>query len=170
MTKITNSMKSFHLRVKTLYDIEKQLEIALPKMAEASTNPALKEGFMEHLEETKEQVRRLESIFEMIGQEPEKHQGQSIRGLISDGEEKIRADASNSMRDVMLAGAGRDVEHFEMACYMNAIEEARMLGMDDAVDMLELSLEEEVLADEKLSEAFEENLSIADAEDSDDEE
>ena len=57
MTQILNSKKSFHLRIKTLYDMEKQLEAALPKMAEAANNPELEEGFLTHLEETKEQSR-----------------------------------------------------------------------------------------------------------------
>ena len=161
MAKIMNTMKSFHLRIKTLYDIEKRLETALPKMAKAAANPELAAGFLAHLEETKEHSRRLEKIFEMIGAAPQKHAGETIRGLIADGNMKAKADAPDAVRDVMIAGAGRDVEHFEMACYMNAIEEAKGLGLDDVVALLEETLEEEVATDKKLEAAFKENLALA---------
>ena len=156
-----NSKKSFHLRIKTLYDIEKQLEAALPKMAEAASNPELEEGFLTHLEETKEQSRRLEKIFAMLNVSPEKHAGQTIRGLVADGDTMAKIEAPEALRDVMLAGAGRDVEHFEMACYMNAIEEAKALDMDEAVELLKMTLEEEIATDEKLETAFQENLKLA---------
>lgn len=161
MTKIMNPAKSFHLRIKTLYDIEKQLETALPKMADAASNPELEAGFLAHLEETKEHSKRLEKIFVMIDSTPEKHAGETIRGLIADGDSMAKADAPDALRDVMLAGAGRDVEHFEMACYMNAIEEAKGLGLDEAVKLLEMTLEEEIATDKKLANAFKENQLLA---------
>ena len=70
-TNVTDPQKGFQLSIKTLYDIEKQLEIALPKMADAANDPTLKQGFLDHLEETKEHSKRLEKIFEMIEEKEE---------------------------------------------------------------------------------------------------
>lgn len=159
-TNVTDLQKRFHLRVKTLYDIEKQLEIALPKMADAANDPTLKQGFLDHLEETKEHSKRLEKIFEMIEEKAEKHQGETIRGLLADGDALAAIEAPEALKDEMLAGAGRDVEHFEMASYMNAIEEAKGLSLDEAVKLLEISLGEEIGADEKLEKALKENLKL----------
>lgn len=161
MAKIMDVEKGFHLRVKTLYDIEKQLEVALPKMAEAATSPDLEKGLLLHLEETKEHSRRLEQIFAMLEVPPEKHAGDAIRGLISDGNSMAAAEAPDSLRDVLIAGAGRGVEHYEMACYLNAIEEAEGLGYTEAVELLETTLAEEVAAEERLEIAFTDNLLLA---------
>jgi len=161
MTKITDSMKGFHFRIKILYDIEKQLESALPKMAKAATNSELKSGFLSHLEETKEQSKRLEKIFTMIDASPRKHSGAAIRGLISDGKAVATVEAPDALKDALIAGAGRDVEHFEMAGYMNAIEEAKALQLTEAVELLQMTLAEEIVADEKLEAALKEALTLA---------
>jgi ferritin-like metal-binding protein YciE len=161
MTNISDPAKSFQLTIKTLYDIEKQLEIALPKMAEAAANEELVAGFEEHLKQTEDHSQRLEEIFEIIGAQPEKHAADAIRGLIADGRQIISTDAPAALKDALLAGAGRDVEHYEMACYMNAIEEARGLGLTEAVDLLEETLGEEKEADQKLTAAVKDNLKVA---------
>ncbi len=161
MAKIKNPTDSFVLKMKTLYDIEKQLEVALPKMAKAATNPDLIEGFNMHLEETKMHSERLEKIFEMIEEKPEKHPSEAIRGIIADAAAIIDTDAPAALKDAMLAGAGRTAEHFEMACYMTAIEEADYLDLSDAVDLLEETLEEEEAADDKLTIALKDNLEAA---------
>ena len=157
-TNVTDPQKGFQLSIKTLYDIEKQLEIALPKMADAANDPTLKQGFLDHLEETKEHSKRLEKIFEMIEEKAEKHQGETIRGLLADGDALAAIEAPEALKDEMLAGAGRNVEHFEMACYMNAIEEAKGLDLTDAVKLLEMTLADEIGADEKLEKAVKESL------------
>ncbi len=161
MTKIINSKKSFHLKVKTLYDIEKQLENALPKMAEAATDPELKDGFTTHLEETQMHSERLEQIFQLIDAEPERHASAGIKGIIEEGKTIIDADAPSAIKDAMLAGAARSAEHFEMACYLTAIEEAKGLEYDDVVALLTETLEEEEATDEKLSVAQANNLTLA---------
>ncbi|MBY0310284.1 DUF892 family protein [Patescibacteria group bacterium] len=161
MAKIIDTASAFYLRIKTLYDIEKQLEMALPKMAEAATNPELEAGLLAHLEETKEQSQRLEQIFGMLEMPPELQATETIRALIADGDTVASHSAPDELRDVLIAGAGREVEHYEMAVYMNAIEEAKGLGLDDAVALLELSLAEETEAEETLEKAFKDNLEIA---------
>src|SRR5436190_1359285 len=99
MTNISDPAKSFQLTIKTLYDIEKQLEIALPKMAEAAANEELVAGFEEHLKQTEDHSQRLEEIFEIIGAQPEKHAADAIRGLIADGRQIISTDAPAALKD-----------------------------------------------------------------------
>lgn len=161
MTKINDPVRAFHKTIKNLYDIEKQLEIALPKMAAAATDEELSTGFKDHLEETKGHIHRLEQIFKIIDAKPEKHAGNTIRGLIADGRMVISADAPAPLKDSMLAAAGRDVEHYEMACYMNAIQEAKGLELQSAVDLLEETLQEEKQADLKLADALKQKLQAA---------
>ncbi|MBX4201583.1 DUF892 family protein [Candidatus Saccharibacteria bacterium] len=161
MAQLTDSITGFNLEIKTLYDIEKQLEKALPRMAEAAINPELSEGFMEHLEETKEHANRLEKIFKLIGVPAQAHPSQSIKGLIADGDEIAASNGPEELRDALLAGAARGVEHFEMACYMNAIETAKQLELSEAVELLEDTLGEEEAADEKLKAAVIDNLQLA---------
>lgn len=161
MTKIDGPTTGFSFMLKTLYDTEKQLEEALPKMAKAAKNPVLAEGFKQHLAETKEQSRRLEKIFKMINLPVQKHAGKAIRGIISDADTIANADAPDKLKDAMLAGAGREAEHYEMTCYMSAIEEANTLDLTEAADLLEESLNEEEATDKKLEAAFKDNLKEA---------
>lgn len=161
MAKITDPSKAFHLKIKTLYDIEKQLEKALPKMAEAASNPDLAEGFETHLKETEEHSARLEKIFEMIGAAPERHASEGIKGIIADGEAIIATEAPEALKDAMLAGAARSAEHFEISCYTSAVEEAKALDLDEAADLLAETLDEEEATDEKLADAFEVSLEAA---------
>src|ERR1700712_5930454 len=134
MAKITSPLQGFQLKIKTLYDVEQQLESALPKMAAAATDAELAEGFEMHLKETKEHSKRLEQIFKMIDAPAEKHPSEAIRGLISDGNEIAGLEAPAELRDAMLAGAARAVENYEMACYAGAIEEAKALDLSEAED------------------------------------
>ena len=160
MTKITNGSKAFLIKIQSLYDIEKQLEKALPKMAKASTDPELIEGFLTHLEETKVHSERLEQIFEMMDASPKKTKCEGIRGIVEDGTWVMEAEASPALKDSMIAGAARYAEHYEMAGYMSAIEEATALGFDDAVELLTLTLGEEQQADKNLTRAQKTGLNM----------
>ena len=164
MTKIPSAAKAFLLKIQTLYDIEKQLEKALPKMAKLATNPDLVEGFKMHLEETKGHSERLEKIFELLDASPRKHASEAIRGLIADSSLIIETDTSDALRDAMLAGAARAVEHYEMACYEGAIEEAKTLAIGDAVILLSEILNDEEKTDKILAVAMKANLKLAAAE------
>jgi ferritin-like metal-binding protein YciE len=162
MAKITDATKAFTLKIQSLYDVEKQLEKALPKMAKASTDPELAEGFLAHLEETKGHSERLELIFEMLDASPKKTKSEGIRGIIEDGSWIIEeATAPDEIRDSMIAGAARYAEHYEMAGYMNAIEEAKLLGLTEVVELLSATLKEEENADKILAGAMKKALKAA---------
>ncbi len=161
MIKIINSTKSFEFKIKSLFDIEKQLVAVLPKMAKAATDEDLKDVFVTHLEETKMHIERLEQIFEILDMVPQGSASEGIQGIITEADMIINAEAPSAIKDAMLAGVARTVEHFEMVCYMGAIEEAKNLGYDDVADILSDTLDEEEATDKKLTTAFKDSLKIA---------
>lgn len=141
--------------VQMLYDIEKQLEIALPTMSAAATDPELEMGFLKHFEDTKMHTSRLEDIFRLLEADPEVQKGETIRGLVADAQVVAGSEAPESVRDALLAAAGRTVEHYEMACYSNAIAVAEQLELPEVVELLEETLAEEEASEAELTTALE---------------
>ena len=137
--------------IKDIYDAEKQLVKALPKMAKAASNADLKQGFMNHLEETKNHVTRLETAFERLSTPSKGKTCKAMKGLVEEGSEAIDLDAPDSIRDACLIGAAQRVEHYEMAAYGTARALAETLGETEVVGLLEQTLEEEKNTDEKLT-------------------
>jgi ferritin-like metal-binding protein YciE len=128
---------------------------ALPKMAKAATSPELAQGFEEHLEQTKEHAARLEQIFRGLDEKPTGKKCKAMEGLIAEGSETIEEKASPAAKDAMLIAAAQRVEHYEIAGYGSVKTYANILGEEEAVDLLEQTLQEEVETDEKLTEAAE---------------
>lgn len=161
MPKVSDTKKVFLTKIQALYDMEKELEKSLPKMEKAAHDPALKESFHKHLEETKEHSARLEDIFESLGEKPKKLKSEGIRGIIEDGKWVMQeVDAPDEIKDEMIASSARNVEHYEMAGYMSAIEEADFLELDEASELLKQTLEEEKATDEVLSSAMKESMEL----------
>jgi ferritin-like metal-binding protein YciE len=138
--------------IKDLYDAEKQLTKALPKMAKAATNEDLKAGFTEHLEQTKGHVSRLEAVFEALGQKPKSKPCAAMKGLIEEGDEQTKADAEGAVLDLMLIAAAQKVEHYEISGYGTARSIAEAIGNDAAADLLRQTEEEEAETDSRLTE------------------
>ncbi len=161
MPKIDNTSKAFVVKIQALYDIEMQLEKVLPKLARAANNPELKKIFLDHLEETKMHRDRLEQIFDMLDVDTKKTRSEGIRGIIEDGSWVMDVDAPIFTKDSMLVGAARYAEHYEMAGYMSAIEEAKALGLLDIADLLSETLVEEENADKLLCKSLVESLQNA---------
>ncbi|MGA9356155.1 MAG: ferritin-like domain-containing protein [Terriglobales bacterium] len=136
--------------LKDLYSAENQLVKALPKMAEAATSDELRAGFEEHLEQTKGQVQRLETIFEKLGESPKGKKCKGMEGLIQEGSEAIE-EHDGAVLDAALIGAAQRVEHYEMAGYGTVIAFAEELGESEHVSLLNETLEEEKATDEKLT-------------------
>lgn len=143
MTKIVNSMTVFQLNIKTLYNIESHLEHILPHMIEASTDKNLKKDFDLTLKETAIHIDRLLKIFDIIDMKPVKHSTEGIKGILEDIDNIIKNEPAGPIKDVLLAGAIRSLEYYEIANYLTTIEEAKNLGLDKAVKLLEETLEEE---------------------------
>ena len=138
--------------LKDLYSAETQLLEALPKMAKAASSPELTKAFKGHLEVTKGQVQRLETIFQELGEEPGGHECKAMRGLIEEADEIIEEVKSGPLLDAAMITAAQKVEHYEISGYGSARTFAQQLGEDYAVELLQATLDEESEADELLSE------------------
>jgi ferritin-like metal-binding protein YciE len=141
--------------LKDLYSAENQLLKALPKMAEAATAPKLSKAFESHLKQTRGHVTRLEKIFKKLGGSPKGKKCKAMEGLLAEGKELMAEDADAAVMDAALIGAAQRVEHYEMAGYGCVRTYARLLGHDDAADLLQRTLDEEGATDKALTELAE---------------
>jgi ferritin-like metal-binding protein YciE len=149
--KIETMEDLFLEQVEDLYDAEKRLVKALPKMADATTSNSLRQAFESHLMETESHVSRLENVFRILGEDPKGHTCDAMKGLISEGEEVISNIDQSSLRDAGLIAAANRVEHYEIAAYGSARTFADILGLSEAASLLEQTLQEEKMADQKLT-------------------
>jgi ferritin-like metal-binding protein YciE len=145
-------------QLKDLYSAETQLLDALPKMAERATSADLKQGFQEHLRQTREHVHRLEQIFSDLGDTPKGHTCEGMKGLIKEGEEMIKMKGEDKVIDAGLIAAAQRVEHYEIAGYGTVRTYAEMLGHSQHATLLERTLQEEEMTDEKLSQLAESHI------------
>ena len=148
-----NSLQELYIdELRDLYSAEMQMVRALPKMAKASTNTRLREGFEEHLRQTSEQVGRLEQIFEQLGEKPFGKKCLGMEGLVKEGAEVIKTNYAEEVKDAALIGAAQRVEHYEIAAYGTARSLAELLGESGHVTLLEQTLQEEKQTDQNLTE------------------
>jgi ferritin-like metal-binding protein YciE len=147
-----------------LYDAEKQLVRALPKMAKSASNEELESAFRQHLEVTRGQVQRLEQIFESMDMRAKTKPCRAMKGLVEEAQEMIGEQDEEMVLDTGLIGCGRKVEHYEMAGYESARALAQQLGMRDAAQLLQETMREEMEADRTLSQLskriFKENATM----------
>ncbi len=148
-----NDLRDLYVdELKDLYDAENQLIKALPKMADAASSDQLRSGFLEHLEQTKGHAQRIERIFTSLGEKIKGKKCKGMNGLISEGEEMMGEDFEGDLMDAALISAAQRVEHYEIAAYGTVRTYARILGDQEAVTLLEQTLEEEKETDKKLTE------------------
>ena len=140
------------LKLQSLYDIESQLVRELPKFVKHASSNELRDAFEKHLEETKNQVARLEQALEETKSPVKKSKVEAIRGLAKDADWMIKNIKEEKARDAGMIAAAQYVEHYEIAGYGSASEWAKLMGHDAIAELLEESLTEEKAADEKLSE------------------
>src|SRR5262245_39329646 len=148
-------------QLRDMLDAEKQLIKALPKMAKAAAADELRQGFEEHLDQTRGHVERLERVFELIGKKARGKSCEAMEGLIEEGEDIIDADAEPMVRDAGLIAAAQRVEHYEIAGYGCLHTWARQLGNHEAADLLEHTLNEEKETDQKLTHLAEGAVNLA---------
>ncbi len=145
-------MKLFEDSLKDIYWAEKALTKAIPKMIKNATSEDLIEALENHLEETHEQITRCEDVFKSIDKKAAAKKCEAMAGLIKEGEEIIQECEKGAMCDAGIIAAGQKVEHYEIASYGTLRQFAETLGLDEAVELLEATLEEEKAADKKLTE------------------
>ncbi len=142
--------------LKDIYFAENAIIEALTKMEEAATTEELKEAFEDHQLQTKKHVSRLEKVFKLIDEKPEKKECEAIKGIIKEGEEIIKSTQEGSMtRDAALIIAAQKVEHYEIATYGGLAQLAITMGHDKVADLLEKTLQEEEDTDYNLTEIAE---------------
>jgi ferritin-like metal-binding protein YciE len=139
-------------QIRDLYDAEKQMVKALPKMVKAAESEELAEGLRSHLVETQGHVTRLEQIFGILGMAPKGKTCKAMKGLVEEGGEAIQGNEAGELRDLAIIAAGQRVEHYEISAYGTARTLAEHLSMKDAVELLQQTEDEEKAADEKLTE------------------
>ena len=150
--KIHTLEEAFIMELSDIYNAEKQLTKALPKMAKAASDPELARGFETHLRETEGQIERLDRVVELCGIKLKSEKCDAMEGLIAEGDEAVKYTDEGPVRDAMLIAAAQKVEHYEIAGYGTLAELARKLGHDEAAGLLEETLQQEKDTDVKLTE------------------
>jgi ferritin-like metal-binding protein YciE len=142
----------FHDTLKDIYFAEKKILATLPKMAKAAQSEELKAAFEKHMGETEGQIERLEKVFAAIDKKPQGKTCAAIVGITDEGAEIMEEYKGSPALDAGLLAAAQAVEHYEISRYGTLIAWAEELGYDDAVSLLEETLEEEEATDEALTE------------------
>jgi ferritin-like metal-binding protein YciE len=161
MPKLTSLEILLAQEIKDLYSAENQLVKALPKMAKAATDPALKEAFTTHLEETKVHVERLEEVAKLLEITPKGKVCKAMQGLVEEGSEVIEEEGEASVKDLALITAAQKVEHYEISGYGSARALADSLGLTDVVEFLQATLDEEGTTDKNLTSLAETLIPVA---------
>jgi len=155
----TQLEKYFHDALKDIYWAEKHLTKALPKMQKAATTDELKSAIEEHIVQTQEHVSRVEQIFELLGKKAQAKKCDAMEGLVKEGESIVEETEDGSMtRDVGIIMAAQKVEHYEIATYGGLVQLAKTMGLNEAAEILNQTLEEEKQTDAGLTEIAENNI------------
>jgi len=159
--KLDSLSKLFVMELKDLYSAEQQLVEALPKIAAACRDSELRQAFSQHADETRGHVKRLETIFAGLTFQPGGHKCAAMEGLLEEGEELLKTECDPRVLDAALIAAAQRVEHYELAGYGTARAYAEKLGLHDAADLLQQTLDEEGHADRLLSRLAERRVNFA---------
>lgn len=156
--------------LKDIYWAEKALTKALPKMAKNATSENLINTINDHLTVTEEQVSRLEQVFDMLGEKASAKKCEAMEGLIKEGETIMEETQQGPVRDAGIIGASQKIEHYEIATYGTLAAFAQTLGEDDALQLLQQTLDEEKEADTLLTEVAYNNINFEASDEGEDEE
>lgn len=141
----------FHHTLQDIYYAEKQILKAIPKMMAGAKSPELKKAFEHHKDQTEVQITRLEDVFKMIGQPAKGVKCDAIEGILKEGEGTLEDFAKTVSGDAAIIAAAQAVEHYEITRYGTLRRWAKVLGMNDAQVLLEMTLKEEAATDESLT-------------------
>ena len=172
MAGIDSLQSLFQDELKDIYDAEKQITKALPKMIKKAGADELKSAFEEHLEQTQQHIDRLEQVFESLEMPARGKKCVGMQNLIKEGQEMMAEAEDDDTRDALMIAAAQKIEHYEIAAYGTLRVWANLLGHEDAASLFEETLEEEKETDQKLTSIAESfvNQAAADTEDDEEEE
>lgn len=162
--------KLFEEELRDIYWAEKALTKAIPKMIKNATSEELAEALEHHLQETQEHVARVEQIFSMLEKEPRGKKCEGMDGIIREAQEFMKDSEKGVMRDAAIISAAQKVEHYEISSYGTLRTFAQTIGLNEAVSVLESTLEEEKNADKILTEVAISTVNLDAASESEDEE
>lgn len=154
--KLDTLQKLYVEELRDLYNAENQLLKALPKMAKGASSDELKQALEDHLEQTEGHVERLEEIFEGLDESPKGKTCKAMKGLVEEGSEILEEEGEDSVLDAGIIAAAQKVEHYEIASYGTVRTWAKLLGEDEAAELLQETLDEEGEADKLLNKLAEE--------------
>lgn len=155
-----NFSELFEETLKDIYYAEKAILKALPKMAKKASSKKLQAAFTKHEKETQRQVERLDEVFELLGKRASGKKCPAIEGIIEEAEEVMKEAEDDTIRDAAMLAAAQAVEHYEISRYGTLAAWAEKMEMSDAVELLEATLKEEKLTDEKLTELAESEINV----------
>ena len=156
-----NNLKDLLLHeLQDIYSAEQQITKALPKMMKATSSDKLKQAFEKHLQETEQQIQRLENVFKMMGVKAKGEKCKAMEGIIKEAESMMSEKADESVMDAALIGSAQRVEHYEIAAYGTVCTWAKQLGMNDVLEQLVMTLEEEKKTDALLTKIAEKAVNI----------
>ncbi len=141
----------FHDHLKDIYYAEKKILKALPKMAKGAESAKLKAAFQKHQKETEGQIKRLEQVFDIFGKKPQGKKCPAIDGILEEGDETLKEYKGSDALDAGLVASAQAVEHYEITRYGTLKRWAQVLGMKDAVKLLDETLQQESKTDEDLT-------------------
>jgi len=157
---IDTLQKLYEDELKDLHSAERQIIQALPRMIKAATHEELKAALTEHLEVTKQQLARLDQIFEKLGKRGAGKKCKGMEGVLADGKELLEEDVAPEVLDAGIIAAAQHVEHYEIAGYGTARTYAELLGDPQAAKLLQQTLDEEKEADAKLTQLAESSINV----------
>lgn len=150
--KLTSFKELFIVLLSDIYNLESKLVTELPKMAQKVHSEDLKEAIVEHLAETKQQVKRLEQIFKILDVKPMRVEwAHDIKALFTDAEKVIRDNPASPLLDAAIIAVAQKIEHYEIATYGTLKEFANVLDISDVKSIIKETLKEEGKADTLLT-------------------
>ncbi len=154
-----NSMQDLAVhKLQLIYDAENQALQAYPQIVGAVSSTELQHGLQQHLEQTRGQVQRLEQIFQQLGQTPGGQTCSSMQALIQEAQQLIQEGGTPEVLDAAIIGAAQAIEHHEIAAYGTARTMAQQLGLTEAAQLLEQTLDEEKQTDARLTQLAEQSV------------
>jgi ferritin-like metal-binding protein YciE len=154
-----NSMQDLAmLKLQQIYDAEQQGLEAYPQMMESVSSRELRQAMQQHMQQTQGQVQRLEQVFEQMGAPAKRERCVSMQGLIQEGQQIIKQGGAPEVLDAAILGAAQAIEHHEIAAYGTARTMAQEIGMAQAAQLLQQTLDEEKQTDAQLTELAEQRV------------
>lgn len=150
--RLTSFKQLFIEELNDLYDCESQILKVLPRLVKRASSLGLRKAFTQHLEESKTHLERLDQLFDDMGGRPKTRKCKGMRATLEEGEEILKPDQQGELLDAALIGAAQRIEHYEIARYGCARTYAALLGDSDAAELLQMTLDEEKMTDNTLTE------------------